>query len=687
MNPRANARNSLPILSHGVDMTDLRYTSSKASYTVSPVSRNTGPYTDVPEYIVRLNNVFGSGQDTIRLWYASACNTTNWCDGVPNVTDTSFTITVNLPEGPSLTGISPGSGPTVGGSTVIISGTGFTGTTAVTFGDSAAINYVIDNARKITATLPARAAGSVDVSVITPNGTATGAGIFTYASAPVTAIRPDPSLDQDVVGLVNAQTITATRFARQQIRSFQGRLERLHDDASRRAASMDISVGMPSVRDASNAGQRINVQDQQAIARLLHGTAGRDADGYGYGTARTPLSKLAINGAQPEAGEGASSSDALSFWSSGFVNFGKKYNGGMDLDSTTAGGSGGVDYRFTEKFVGGFGLGYGRDHTEVGKDGNKSRSQGVSAAFYGSFEARKNLFFDGLIGWSWLNFNNRRFVTANGETAVGERNGKQLFGSLSAAYEKRNQAWLVSPYARLDFSRSWLDGYSENGGGIYGLRYGRQSIDTLSGAVGIRANHSFQMEWGYVTPGIRAEYIHDFEGSSRVNLGYVDIGTLPYVVETSEQLQDYLAVGVTLDFEFQNDWMLGFGYDANLASEGVHSRKVLHAPTPCLRPTENIQKSPVMRTAFCRSALTSCRKHSPAAGLKPKILSHRQIRRDADQAIWASSLINGRDANGLYRRISGAGQGTVTQMANQSFFRSANCCISTPLREGRVAFT
>ncbi len=42
--------------------------------------------------------------------------------------------------------------------------------------------------------------------------------------------------------------------------------------------------------------------------------------------------------------------------------------------------------------------------------------------------------------------------------------------------------------------------------------------------------------------------------------------------------------------------------------EGEDPPQVLHAPTPCLRSTEIIEISPVVRTAFCRPALTSCQK-------------------------------------------------------------------------------
>ncbi|MFY8003710.1 MAG: hypothetical protein ACOVNR_02665, partial [Chitinophagaceae bacterium] len=63
------------------------------------------------------------------------------------------------------------------GSTITITGTNFTGATAVSFGGTAAASFNVDNATTITAIVAAGTSGNV--SVTTPNGTANLAG-FTY---------------------------------------------------------------------------------------------------------------------------------------------------------------------------------------------------------------------------------------------------------------------------------------------------------------------------------------------------------------------------------------------------------------------------------------------------------------------------------------------------------------------------
>jgi hypothetical protein len=70
---------------------------------------------------------------------------------------------------PSVTGISPMSGPTAGGTRVTITGSGFdpSSVAAVTFGSIAAISYTVDSANEITAVSPAEVPAIVDVTVAT----------------------------------------------------------------------------------------------------------------------------------------------------------------------------------------------------------------------------------------------------------------------------------------------------------------------------------------------------------------------------------------------------------------------------------------------------------------------------------------------------------------------------------------
>lgn len=90
----------------------------------------------------------------------------------------------NLPVPvPVVTAISPASGPLSGGTTVTITGSNFTGATAVSFGRTPASSFTVNSDTSITAVSPAAAGvGPVDVTVTTPDGTSatSAADRFSY---------------------------------------------------------------------------------------------------------------------------------------------------------------------------------------------------------------------------------------------------------------------------------------------------------------------------------------------------------------------------------------------------------------------------------------------------------------------------------------------------------------------------
>ena len=90
-------------------------------------------------------------------------------------TATAFTVTLPPPPPPTITSFDPASGPV--GSAVVITGTGFTGATAVNFGTLAATSFTIDSDTQITAIVPAGFAHS-PIKVTTAGGTGKSATNF-----------------------------------------------------------------------------------------------------------------------------------------------------------------------------------------------------------------------------------------------------------------------------------------------------------------------------------------------------------------------------------------------------------------------------------------------------------------------------------------------------------------------------
>ncbi|HET9838197.1 MAG TPA: IPT/TIG domain-containing protein [Candidatus Angelobacter sp.] len=118
----------------------------------------------------------------------------------PLITTTRFTVT------PGITSFAPPSG--VSGTGVTITGTNFTGATAVSF-NGAAATFTVSNSGTITTTVPA-AASTGPIKVTTLDGTATSAASFTFTSPPF-SLGATPSSQTVSAGAIASYTVTISR--------------------------------------------------------------------------------------------------------------------------------------------------------------------------------------------------------------------------------------------------------------------------------------------------------------------------------------------------------------------------------------------------------------------------------------------------------------------------------------------
>ncbi len=118
----------------------------------------------------------------------------------------------NVPQPIGITGVSPTSGSTAGGTAVTISGQGFQAGATVSFGGTpAAVNSVA--ASSISATTPAETAGVVDVIVTNPDGTsATLPSAFTYVvpAQPTFTLTASPTSKTVSKGTTATYSITVS---------------------------------------------------------------------------------------------------------------------------------------------------------------------------------------------------------------------------------------------------------------------------------------------------------------------------------------------------------------------------------------------------------------------------------------------------------------------------------------------
>ena len=109
----------------------------------------------------------------------------------------------------TVTSLNTTSGSTAGGTSVTLTGTGFTGATGVSFGGVNAASFTVVNDTTITATTAAGSAGSASVLVTTPGGTNSANTLFTYiVPFNVALSKPVIRVSSEYAGQFSASKVT-----------------------------------------------------------------------------------------------------------------------------------------------------------------------------------------------------------------------------------------------------------------------------------------------------------------------------------------------------------------------------------------------------------------------------------------------------------------------------------------------
>ncbi|NCH97508.1 autotransporter domain-containing protein [Cronobacter dublinensis] len=376
------------------------------------------------------------------------------------------------------------------------------------------------------------------------------AGVTSPATITLTiASRPDPSKDVNVAGTVSAQYQAAQNFARAQIRNFSDRLEQLH-------SSEDVPTSLNGVHFALPTSRAERGLDTDLWNAALQQQAQQDAQdrlppALPFGT-QTPGQRL-------------------SWWTGGYVDFGRDKDSTMRLSHTLVGVSTGVDYRFTPDVTAGVGLGFGRDVSDIGDTGTRSNGQSMSTALYASYHPNA-VFVDGLLGYSRLDFDSKRDVSETDAVARGSRGGRQFFGALASGYEFRTPQSLVSPYGRVQVSQTRLEGYTESDAGMYNLAFAPQRFSQVTGSAGLRAERRVPVTWGAVRLQSRVEYSRLINDTGSARVGYADVGNDTWRMSLYEQNRQSLSLGAGLDVQLPNGVTPGIAYQGTLGLDDRGSR-------------------------------------------------------------------------------------------------------------------
>ena len=271
-----------------------------------------------------------------------------------------------------------------------------------------------------------------------------------------------PQKNKDVRGVVDAQINTAKNFAKDSSQSALKRLSILRANKYYNASAQNIELNFQNelLKKVSN-----NVLSS-AQAKL------------------NPLQKL--DQILPNDWE---------VWSEGSISFGKigesSLSSAQDIDSL--GITVGVDTKMDDDQILGVALRVGQTDVDVGTFGSKVDTNALSLSLYGINSLENSNFLKHVFGVSYLDSDIVRKYEGNTDINTGDREGKQVFGSLNFGKEYENGDLIITPTGRVDGSYTALNGYTESGSAA-ALSYNDQDIKSLMASLGVLIDQDVDLE-------------------------------------------------------------------------------------------------------------------------------------------------------------------------------------------------
>ena len=350
-----------------------------------------------------------------------------------------------------------------------------------------------------------------------------------------------PLKDKDVKGVIDAQINTAKNFAKD---SSQSALKRL---ANLRA------------KDDNKSAQKIELNFQNETLNKISNNV-----------VSSPHAKKTLSQQFRQLQKNLPEDWAL--WTEGSISFGKigenSLSSAQDIDSL--GITVGVDTKIDDDKILGVALRVGNTDVDVGTYGSSVDTNALSLSVYGINSLEDKNFLKHVFGVSYLDSDIVRKDEGNTNTNTGDREGKQVFGSLNFGREYEDGDAIITPTGRIDGSYTTLNSYSEDGEAA--LSYNDQDIKSLMASLGVLIDEDINLENSNVGSRINLEYSKEFASNSKVVTSYVS-DSEDFEYQADNKNRDIYTAGLGFDFKHDQGLTISTDYERQQIKGHGHVNK------------------------------------------------------------------------------------------------------------------
>jgi len=206
------------------------------------------------------------------------------------------------------------------------------------------------------------------------------------------------------------------------------------------------------------------------------------------------------------------------------INAANGVENGFDFDAS--GFTAGIDYRFSDQFIGGVAVSYTSSDATFDANNDTNDTTGQTVSVYGSYY-RENLFFDGTysigsydydairnINYANNNPANTSIGSAVARTLTSTTSGDSNSWSISGGYNKNVEDKNFTLSVSVNGLDADIDGYSEIGN-EFAMTIGNQSVESLQSVVSAQASLVMSQTYGILVPFVGLAWHHEFEDERR----------------------------------------------------------------------------------------------------------------------------------------------------------------------------
>ena len=247
-------------------------------------------------------------------------------------------------------------------------------------------------------------------------------------------------------------------------------------------------------------------------------------------------------------------------WTEGSISFGKigetSLSSAQDIDGF--GITVGADRKMDEDQISGVAVRVGNTDVDVGTFGSAVDTNALSLSVYGFNSLEDKNFLKHVFGVSYLDSDIVRKDEGNTNTHTGDREGKQVFGSLDIGREYEDGDLTISSIGSIDGSYTALDSYTESG--TNAISYNDQDIKSLMASLGVLIDKDVYLENSNVKSRVNLEYGKEFTSNSKVVTSYVsDSESFEYQADNKNR--DIYTAGLGLDFKHDQGLTISTDYE------------------------------------------------------------------------------------------------------------------------------